>query len=186
VGAVTIDAVLAFWFQGDPNRFRSDRWFAGSAEFDALCRARFSFAMHAALDGTLDNWTVTPEGTLALVILLDQFPRNIHRGSRLAFAGDAYARRIVRGAIAAGFDARLTPVERVFLYLPFEHSENLVDQDVSVRLFEAMRGNPQLEKTLSSARSHLCSERRLPKQRLLRLGGGEASVTTNITGALAR
>jgi uncharacterized protein (DUF924 family) len=89
-------------------------------------------------------------GRLALVLVLDQLPRNIHRGSYLAFAGDAHARRVARNAIAGGVDARLTPVERMFLYLPFAHSENLADQDLSVRLFAALPD----AKALKSAERH--------------------------------
>ncbi len=132
---MTADEVLAFWFQHDRNQFRDDPWFSKDPAFDTLCRERFAFTVKAALDGALDPWAATPSGTLALVLVLDQLPRNIHRGSYLAFAGDAHARRVARNAIAGGVDAHLTQVERIFLYLPFEHSEDLADQDFSVRLF---------------------------------------------------
>jgi len=149
---VTADEVLAFWFQGERNLFRSDPWFTKVPEFDALCRERFGFTVQAALDGALDPWAATPTGTLALVIVLDQLPRNIHRGTHLAFAGDAHARRFARNAIAGGIDAQLTPVERIFLYLPFTHSENLADQDLSVRLFAALESPSS--KALDSAERH--------------------------------
>jgi uncharacterized protein (DUF924 family) len=151
---VTVDDVLAFWFQGDRNRFREDRWFTKVPEFDALCCDRFDFTVRAALDGALDPWAATPAGTLALAIVLDQLPRNIHRGSHLAFAGDAHARRVARSAVAGGVDAHLTPVERVFLYLPFEHSEDLADQDESVRLFATLSAEPRFSKALTSAERH--------------------------------
>ena len=130
--------VLDFWFQGEPNTWRIDPWFKKSDEFDATIRTRFGTAVQAAQDGVLDGWAATPEGTLALLLLLDQFGRNIHRGSYLAFAGDAHARRIARAAIDTGAETKLTPVQRVFLYLPFEHSEALEDQDLSIRLFESL------------------------------------------------
>jgi uncharacterized protein (DUF924 family) len=135
---VTAQDVQAFWFQGDPATWRSDPWFKRSDAFDAAIRARFGTAVQAAQDGVLDGWAATAEGALALLLLLDQFSRNIHRGSHLAFAGDAHARRIARAAIAAEAEAKLTPVQRAFLYLPFEHSEAMADQDLSVRLFESL------------------------------------------------
>ncbi len=134
---MTSNDVLRFWFQDDPNRFRPE-WFERDDAFDAQIREKFAFTVEAALDGALDAWAATPEGTLALVIVLDQFTRNLHRGSHLAFSGDAHARRIARGAVAGGVDAHLTPIQRIFLYLPFEHSEELADQDRNVALFEAL------------------------------------------------
>ena len=92
-----------------------------------------------AKQGALDDWADTPHGGLALLILLDQLSRNLHRGTAEAFAADAKARAIARDMIARGFDQALTPVERMFVYLPFQHSEDLADQDASVRLFEALR-----------------------------------------------
>lgn len=136
--SITAHDVLAFWFQGEPDTWRIDPWFKKSDTFDAAIRTRFATAVQAAQDGVLDGWAATPEGALALLLLLDQFGRNIHRGSRLAFAGDAHARRIARAAIDGGTEAQLTPVQRVFLYLPFEHSEALEDQDFSIRLFESL------------------------------------------------
>jgi uncharacterized protein (DUF924 family) len=148
------DDVLDFWFQGDPNLFRRERWFKRDDAFDAQIRDRFGLAVEAALDGALDPWADTPEGMLALVIVLDQFPRNIHRGSYLAFAGDAHARHIAGDGVAGGVDALLTPVQRCFVYLPFEHAEDLADQDFSVRLFETLAGEPQLAGSIDYARRH--------------------------------
>ena len=136
--STTAADILDFWFQGDPGIWRTDPWFKKSDAFDEAIRTRFATAVQAAQDGKLDAWTQTPHGTLALLILLDQFSRNIHRGSPLAFAGDAHARNITRTAIAAGIEARITPVQRVFLYLPFEHAESLEDQQESIRLFESL------------------------------------------------
>ena len=152
--------VLAFWFEGERDLFRRERWFRADEKFDTLCRERFEFMVRAALDGALDSWAATPDGALALVIVLDQFPRNMFRGSHLAYAGDAHARRIARAALAAGHDAQLTPVERVFLYLPFEHSEDLADQDTGVELFGALAREPGLEKGREAAERHRAVVRR--------------------------
>ena len=133
----TPEEVLCFWFGAD-GTFR-DVWFAKNALFDTLC-ARFADTLHAAKQGALDHWTETPRGSLALVIVLDQFSRNLFRDSPEAYAADAKARDVARAAIARGFDLAVTPTQRIFFYLPFEHSEALVDQDESVRLFDTLRG----------------------------------------------
>jgi uncharacterized protein (DUF924 family) len=133
---MTPEQVLDFWFAGDPATHRKE-WFEKSAEFDASC-GRFADALRQAKSGALDHWAATPRGALALIVLLDQFPRNLHRNSPEAFAADAKAREIARGAIARKFDLALEPIERMFVYLPFEHSEELADQDLSVRLFTSL------------------------------------------------
>ena len=148
------DDILAFWFQNDPEIFRSDPWFRKSDAFDDDIRARFALTVDAARDGVLDPWAASPRGTLALLLALDQFPRNIHRGSHLAFAGDAHARRIARAAIATGIEAHLTKVERAFLYLPFEHSESIADQDESIRLFTTIADDPQMPTVFDYAERH--------------------------------
>ncbi len=153
--STTAADVLDFWFQGDPAIWRTDPWFKKNDEFDATIRTRFAAAVQAAQDGVLDAWTATPEGALALLLLLDQFARNIHRGSHLAFAGDAHARRLARAAIEQGAEAHLTPVQRVFLYLPFEHSEDLADQDLSVQLFESLPPAEWRDNVIDYARRHL-------------------------------
>ncbi len=152
--STTAADVLDFWFQGDPNIWRADPWFKKSDAFDATIRARFALAVQAAQDGVLDPWAETPEGTLALLIVLDQFARNLHRGSHLAFAGDAHARRIARAGIAGGIEDRLTPVQRVFLYLPFEHSEDPADQDDSIRLFESLPPSDWRDNVVLYAHKH--------------------------------
>jgi uncharacterized protein (DUF924 family) len=117
-------------------------WFRRSAAFDAELRARFARDWAAAGAGTLESWCATPQGAVALVLLLDQLPRNLCRGRGSAFAHDPLARRVASEAIARGFDAALPAVERVFLYLPFEHSEDFADQERSVALYEAIPESP--------------------------------------------
>lgn len=132
------DDVRNFWFAGNPME-RRDIWFKQDATFDSACGA-FADALAAAKRGELDHWAETPCDALALVILLDQFSRNLHRGSPEAFAADAQARELARRAVERGFDQSVGPVERSFFYLPFEHSEELTDQEESVRLFTALHG----------------------------------------------
>jgi uncharacterized protein (DUF924 family) len=134
---LTPDEVLEFWFAGDSTTHRKI-WFEKNAEFDQSC-SRFTDALRDAKQGAFDHWTATPRGTLALIILLDQLSRNLHRGSPEAFAADAKARDIARIAVESGVDRTLSPVESMFVYLPFEHSEDLADQDLSVRLSESLR-----------------------------------------------
>ena len=117
--------ILEFWF-GEGAR---ERWFGGGPELDALIRDRFAATIEAAAAGALDHWVASPDGAVALCVLLDQFPRNAWRGMPRAFACDAKARRIAATVIAAGHDRRLPPEQRLFLYLPFEHSEELADQE---------------------------------------------------------
>ncbi|HEX3349672.1 MAG TPA: DUF924 family protein [Acetobacteraceae bacterium] len=143
--------VLSFWFDGDPTIWREARWFEADPAFDREITERFGFLLNAALDGALDLWTQTAEGALALVIVLDQFSRNIHRGDYRAFAGDAHARRIARMSVDRGDDAALTPVQRVFLYMPFVHSEDWRDQHASVVLFERLRGHSEVADAVAHA-----------------------------------
>jgi uncharacterized protein (DUF924 family) len=128
--------VVEFWRAAGANR-----WFAKDEAFDAEFRDRFLAAHEAAAAGALDHWSATAEGTLALVLLLDQFPRNAFRGTPRMYATDAAARRIADAALAAGHDLALEPPLRLFLYLPFGHSERLADQDRAVALTEQL-GEP--------------------------------------------
>jgi uncharacterized protein (DUF924 family) len=141
---VTPDAILAFWFAEGRETFRR-AWFARDDAFDSAIRDRFGHLVLPAREGALDSWASAAEGALALLLLLDQFPRNLFRGTAEAFASDAKARAVAREAI---FTHRhhhaLTPVEQVFLFLPFEHSESLADQELSVALFEGLRQDPRL------------------------------------------
>lgn len=131
--AGTPGAVLAFWREaGYAN------WFKGGPGFDAQCRERFLDLHFAAARRELDAWMDDAEGALALLILLDQIPRNVFRGSGHAYATDALALSFATVAVEAGLDAQVEPGLRAFVYLPFEHSEALADQQRSVRLFEAL------------------------------------------------
>jgi len=121
--------VLGFWRQAGPAK-----WFKKAAAFDEAIRLKFEPTHHAAARGEYDAWADTPEGALALVILLDQFPRNLYRGSGHAFATDGKARALARAAVERGFDREVEPGLRNFFYLPFEHSEDLADQDYCVAL----------------------------------------------------
>ena len=124
--------VLALWF----SERAKPLWFNSTPEFDFELRERFEDTLGAATRGELDDWARSPEGALALVILLDQFPLNMYRGHPEAFASEAASRRIAAAAIERGFDQGMSDTQRAFLYLPFMHSEQLADQDRSVALFE--------------------------------------------------
>ena len=114
-----------------------ERWFTPDAAFDRACRDRFEAAHMAAARRELDGWIDTPDGALALLLLLDQFPRNMYRGTAHAFATDPLARAFADRAIAAGADRAVAPELRLFFHLPFEHSERLEDQDRCLALAEA-------------------------------------------------
>ena len=136
--------VLAFWFAEGPDSFRQ-AWFKRDDAFDAAIRARFGDLAAAARGDALASWRGSADGVLALSILLDQFPRNLHRGSAEAFGADPLMREIARDAVLARrIDLGLTPTQRIFLYLPFEHSEAMADQDLSVALFEGLRDDPRM------------------------------------------
>jgi uncharacterized protein (DUF924 family) len=121
--------VTAFWRAAGPQQ-----WFRKDAAFDREIEARFLTTHEAAAAGRLSAWEATPDGALALLLLLDQFPRNMFRGSARAFATDSLARAVADRAIAHGFDASAPSAERTFFYLPFMHSESLADQERSLAL----------------------------------------------------
>lgn len=132
-------AVVAFWFAPG----REKQWFGGGEVFDKEVDEALSAAHQRAVAGDLDSWQTTPQGCLALCILLDQVPRNIFRGTPRAFASDEAALAVTRHALAGGFDESLTQVERLFLYLPLEHSEDLADQVTCMRLVRSLDENPE-------------------------------------------
>ena len=125
--------IVAFWRDAG-----AARWFAKDEAFDAEIIRCFEPAHHAAARGELDAWAETPQGALALLILLDQFPRNIWRGSAHAFATDPLALHHARAALMARHDLATDATLRVFFYLPFEHSEALADQDLCLTKCEAL------------------------------------------------
>jgi len=126
----TPDQILAFWRTAGP-----DKWFEADEVFDGEIRARFKGTYEAAAGGALDYWQETADGTLALLLLLDQFPRNLFRGEARAYATDAQARAVSDRAIARGIDREFPVPERQFFYLPLMHSEDLANQERCVALF---------------------------------------------------
>ena len=137
---MTPDDVLDFWIgapAADHDSFMNKvkRWFRVDKTLDAEIRTRFGDAVQKARDGALDDWAKTPRGRLALIILLDQFTRNVFRDTPRAFAGDARALAAAQAMVASGADRALSPQLRAFVYLPFEHAEDAAPQDEAVRLF---------------------------------------------------
>ncbi|WP_374444412.1 DUF924 family protein [Stella sp.] len=131
-------AVVAFWRDAGPAR-----WFAKDPAFDRTFAARFAADHAVAAAGGHDGWTASPDGALALVLLLDQYPRNAFRGTPAMYATDPAARRIASAAVAAGHDRHVAPGLRLFFYLPFGHSEDPADQERSVALARGL-GQPSL------------------------------------------
>lgn len=140
----TPNDILDFWFDRQPGAASGTVlqhravWFEKNEAFDNEIRRRFATAVETALAEGYADWTATAEGALALLILLDQFPRNLFRGQAKAFAGDTRARVVARQAVDRGFDIAVQPVMRLFFYLPFEHSEHLPDQELAHLLFSAL------------------------------------------------
>jgi len=123
--------IIGFWRAAGP-----EKWFEKDTDFDEEIRRRFLAVHEAAAAGKLAAWEESAEGTLALLILLDQFPRNMFRGSARAFATDAQARTVAAGALLRGFDGAIADM-RSFFYLPFEHSEDMADQERCTALYKA-------------------------------------------------
>lgn len=138
-----IEEIHQFWFGAlDENGLCANDhhalWFGASSETDAYCRTLFGAALAQAREHQLDAWTQTDRGLVALILLLDQFSRNIYRGTAQAFAGDAQALTLAQDAIFADRHRRLPLIHRVFLYLPLEHCEDIVVQEQCVVLFEEL------------------------------------------------
>jgi uncharacterized protein (DUF924 family) len=130
---VSPDTIVQFWREAGP-----EKWFAKDEAFDQVCRDRFLSTYRAAARGDLNEWELTPDGALAAILLLDQFPRNMFRGTRDAYKTDPAAVMAADRAIEKGFDRQVDPAFRRFFYLPFMHSESLSDQERSVTLNEAL------------------------------------------------
>lgn len=151
-------ALLDFWFgpPEDPLRLSHRQiWFRSTPEFDDAVRRRFAADHERAVAGGLAGWETAAESALALLILLDQVPRNIFRSTPRAFAGDAEALATAQRALARAHDRRVPPAWRLFFYLPFEHSENLADQRRGLALIEALPPVPGKESGLDYSRRHL-------------------------------
>jgi uncharacterized protein (DUF924 family) len=166
------DQVLDFWFgasgaDGSLDPAKQKMWFGDGRKYDAEIRDRFGGLHERAARGELEaEWSATPRGTIALVVVLDQFSRHIHRGTPAAFAQDAAARRLVTAGVDRQVDRGLYPAQRAFFYMPLEHAEDLELQRLGVRCFdglartvpEAMR--KEYESFLDYARQHLAIIRR--------------------------
>lgn len=152
-----IAAILDFWF-GEPGSAERGRareaWFRKDAAFDDMIRAQFGAVVDEAAAGGLADWATSDAGALALLVVCDQFPRNVFRGEARAFALDPRALAMARALVAARRDCALAPLERVFVYLPFEHSESLADQHEAVRLFTTLRDDPHAGSYLEWAVKH--------------------------------
>ncbi len=136
----TQEKILKFWFE----ETEPAQWFQVNHDFDAEITRRFSDIYEKAAHGHCDDWKDDACGCLALIIVLDQFPRNMFRGTPKAFATDGKALAIAKDALSRGFDRGLAPIRRRFLYLPFEHSEDPNDQRKSVELFAEMKDDDPL------------------------------------------
>ncbi len=150
--------VLDFWFgaPGSENygQFR-ESWFRKDDAFDRKIAGRFGPVIEAALRGELADWAASARGSLAQIVVLDQFTRNVFRGSARAFAGDARALAVARRMVEAGQDRELLPVQRGFVYLPYEHAEDLATQEDSVALYTRLVAeDPRLQGMLDYAEAH--------------------------------
>jgi uncharacterized protein (DUF924 family) len=139
-------ALIDFWFSDEASQY----WFKATKAFDARLRDSYANTWQQAKQGKLDDWQQSATGSLALVILLDQFPLNMFRGMAKSFSTEAQSRSVARGAIEKAYDAELPANQKSFLYMPFMHSEDLADQALGIELFS----QPGLENNLRFARHH--------------------------------
>ena len=160
-----IEKILEFWFGTFPNAWagdesRVDMWFGNGAAYDAQIFSTFGTDYFRAIDGELDSWSDSPRGRLALIILLDQFSRHIHRGTADSFAQDEKAQQLCIDGISSGDDQKLHPVERSFFYMPLQHAEDIERQKLGLEAFEQlMQDVPEtyrkpFEASLEWARKH--------------------------------
>jgi uncharacterized protein (DUF924 family) len=153
-----VNEVLDFWFgRSNSPEFGQiqNKWFEKDLAFDEEVRSRFLSQYELAASGQLDSWQESPENCLALIILLDQFPRNMFRGAPQAFATDSKALSVAKHAVNNNFDRELLPIQRWFIYLPFEHSENLEHQHKSLELFTRLQNESGIESVVDYAIRHL-------------------------------
>lgn len=156
---MTLQDVLDFWFgaPGSPEAGKPRReWFVKKDEFDAAIRDRFGAAIDQALAGGLREWDEKgPQGTLARILVLDQFTRNAHRNTPLSFAGDALALAAAKSLVDSGADRELSPLQRAFVYMPFEHAEDAYMQERAVELFGVLAAeHPGFDEMLDYAHRH--------------------------------
>jgi uncharacterized protein (DUF924 family) len=161
-----IEAILDYWFEGcptEPARLKNlmKKWFSSSAENDVELHRRFGTIARSAAAGELADWAATARGRLALILLLDQLPRNLHRGTAAAFAGDDKALALTLEGIAQGHNRALSPLERIFFLMPLQHAESRQAQSQSTHAFGELAAGQQagptaalLEKTAQFATQH--------------------------------
>ncbi len=160
-----IEDILQFWFGAFPTPYtadvtKADMWFKNGSAYDSEIFMKFAVDYDKAINGELDHWLDSFRGRLALIILLDQFSRHIHRGSAAAFAQDERAQALCIDGIGAADDSKCHAIERSFFYLPLEHAEDLEKQDLSIRAYEQLaldvpeEYRKSFEVTLSYAKSH--------------------------------
>ena len=153
--------ILDFWL----GEIGPEGWYAGGAEMDASIRDRFGEIWQAAFDGGLEHWVEGTVGTLAYLILCDQFSRNMHRDTARAFATDPQALAAAKRAVAEGWDLNAPEPERQFFYMPFEHSEGLADQDRAVELLtERMGSDPEMALHAQAHREIITRFHRFPSR----------------------
>ncbi|KKD39947.1 MAG: DUF924 family protein [Limnoraphis robusta] len=152
-----VEEILAFWFgspkQSDYGKPRQ-AWFQKNSAFDEQIRNHFLADYELAAQGQLDFWKESPDSCLALILLFDQFPRNVFRGQAQAFVTDTKALEMAKYAVSQGFDQAMLPVQRWFIYLPFEHSENLAEQEKSVELMQQLSDDPDSQSSINYAIRH--------------------------------
>ena len=168
--AMNPDELRRFWF--DRNR---KAWFEKNPAFDEEIRRRFLLLYELGAEGKLAHWQQVPADCLALVILLDQFPRNMFRGSARAFAADPLAREAAHVILDHGWDKTMSPDERMFAYLPFEHSESLADQERCLALMQEISVFPETADLPKWAQAHLAIIRRFGRFPHRNLALGRAS-----------
>jgi uncharacterized protein (DUF924 family) len=152
-----VEDVLNFWFgstDSAQSRRAREEWFKMNPAFDEQIRARFGSLHAQAAAHRLDDWETSIRGRLALILLLDQFSRNLYRDSPRAFACDAQALALAQAAIDARLDRDLLPLQRMFLYMPFQHSEHIEQQRRSLELFETLRAHPEAAQCYEYAVQH--------------------------------
>lgn len=147
--------VLTFWF-GEAADYGKvhERWFDKDPPFDAVVTKRFKKVHEEMLEGKHRDWLADPHACLARIIVLDQFPRHIHRGSGRAFSTDSLALEAAKHLVSKGWDRDLLPVERMFAYLPFQHSESLEHQERAIELYQPLKAFPETADTDRYAIAH--------------------------------